>query len=366
MKPFQLLIKPVSFDCNLKCQYCFYLRVEDEYPLVKHPRMSDQVLETMVSKYLQYRFPESIFGFQGGEPTLAGLEFFKKLISYQQQYGEPGQVVGNALQTNGVLINHDWAKFLHTYRFLVGLSLDGPKNVHDRYRRTIGGKSVWDKIMNAAEIFKQNDVKFNILCVVSKANVNRVKEVYNFFLKHDFHYMQFIPALEVDEEGKRAPFSINAKQYGKFLCSLFDIWKKNPRNASIRYFDSILAHLLGYPKGSCVFEKKCGDYLLIEHNGDVYPCDFFVKQKWKLGNLMEDDFSSLKQKRDNTFGQLKLNLAKSCQKCKWMDFCYGGCIKDRQFLDNPHPDRSYFCESYRMLFNHSIHWFKEQAEQMHR
>lgn len=366
MKPFQLLIKPVSYDCNLRCEYCFYLRIGDElYQDITRPRMSEEVLEAMISQLLSYRFPESIFGWQGGEPTLAGLDFFMKVVSLQQKYGESGQVVGNAFQTNGVLIDENWAKFLYKYRFLVGLSLDGPKQIHDRYRHSIGGKSVWKKVMRAAELFQRYNVQFNILCVISRANVNRVEEVYKFFLKQGFNHMQFIPALESDEKGNKAPFSVNPNQYGTFLCRLFDIWKQNPNRASVRMFDAVLSYYLGYPKGECTFEKKCAEYLLVEHNGDVYPCDFFVQDKYKLGNLLETPLSELKQRRASSFEKRKVTLSEDCKNCKWLELCFGGCIKDRIFQANPHPEKTYFCDAYKQFFDHAANWFQSQARQIH-
>ncbi|MFX1316566.1 MAG: anaerobic sulfatase maturase [Promethearchaeota archaeon] len=361
MKPFQLLIKPVSFDCNLRCKYCFYLRVADEYPEIKHPRMNYDVLEQIIAQFLQFRFNESIFGWQGGEPTLAGIEFFKKVALLQQKYGNSGQIIGNAFQTNGILITDEWGKFFYKYNFLVGLSLDGPKDIHDRYRRNIGNKSVWQQVMSAAECLKENKVEFNILCVVSKANVNRVKQVYKFFIDNEFFYLQFIPALESDKQGKKASFSINAIQYGKFLCQLFDEWKINPNQTSIRTFDGMLAYFQGYPKGICTLEKECADYLLIEWNGDVYPCDFFVRQEYKLGNLIEENLSYLKSRRDILFKKYKVKLSEDCVNCKWLELCYGGCIKDRIFPDNPHPEKSYFCVAYKKFFEYSNKWFLEHS-----
>jgi uncharacterized protein len=341
------------------------LRIGDEvYDEVSRPKMSEKVLESMISQYLSYRFSESIFGWQGGEPTLAGLDFFKKAVSLQQEYGESGQVVGNALQTNGILIDEEWAKFLHQYRFLVGLSLDGPKGVHDRYRRTRGGKSVWKKVMRAAELFQRYNVQFNILCVVSRANVNRIEEVYNFFLDHNFNHIQFIPALETDEKGNKATFSINPNQYGKFLCSLFDLWKRNPNQASIRFFDAILSYYLGYPKGECTLEKDCAEYLLVEHNGDVYPCDFFVQEKYKVGNILQTSLANLKQKRARSFEKRKHTLSENCKTCNWLELCYGGCIKDRVFEANSHPEKTYFCDAYKHFFDHAAHWFQAQAKQI--
>ena len=362
MIPFQLLIKPVSYRCNLRCSYCFYLRVKDVYPNVEIPKMNDTILEAMISQYLGYQFEESIFGWQGGEPTLAGLNFFKNVVALQQKYGKPGQIVGNALQTNGLLIDEEWCQFLIKYKFLVGLSLDGPKSVHDKYRKSIGGKSVWKKVMNAAFLMRKYSVEFNILCVISKANINRVKELYQFFIDNGFYYLQFIPALEVDAFGKIASFSINSIQYGKFLCELFDLWKNNPHEVSIRLFDCLIAKKMGYPGGLCALNKNCADYLLIEWNGDVYPCDFFARDTYKVGNLIENDLAALLQKRNKIFGVIKSSLAKECLECNWLTSCYGGCVKDRIFVDNPHPEKTYYCEGLKMFFKHSNEWFSKYAQ----
>ncbi|MFX0058052.1 MAG: anaerobic sulfatase maturase [Candidatus Heimdallarchaeota archaeon] len=362
MKPFQLLIKPVSFDCNLRCTYCFYLRVENLYTTSKHPRMSYDTLERIISEFLGFRFKESIFGWQGGEPTLAGLNFFNKVVNFQQKYGESGQIIGNAFQTNGILINDEWCEFFNKFKFLVGLSLDGPKAIHDRYRKSKGEKSVWQKVMNAADDLRRNNVEFNILCVISRSNVNRVREIYDFFIENGFYYLQFIPALEIDQSGKRASFSINSSQYGKFLCELFSLWCKDPDKASIRLFSSILAYHHGAPRGLCVLEENCADYLLVEWNGDVYPCDFFAQEEERLGNLGEISLSELKNKRDNNFGLRKQNLSKECLNCDWVNLCHGGCLKDKNFPDNPHPDRSFYCEGYKKFFEFSNNWFLQNSK----
>jgi uncharacterized protein len=209
---------------------------------------------------------------------------------------------------------------------------------------------------------RENDVEFNILCVVSRSNVNRVKELYNFFIENSFYYLQFIPALEVDKHDKRASFSINASQYGRFLCDLFDLWSKDPDKASIRIFNSVMAYHKGFPRGLCVLEENCADYLLIEWNGDVYPCDFFAQEEEKLGSLLKENLSVLKNKRDKKFGNRKHNLSKVCKDCDWVNLCYGGCIKDRIFTDNPHPDRSFFCESYKKFFKFSNEWFLNNSK----
>ncbi len=364
MEPFQLLIKPVSFDCNLRCKYCFYLRVADLYSDNAHPRIDYKVLERIISKFLQYRFNESVFNWQGGEPTLIGLNFYKKVVEFQQQYGMSGQVIGNALQTNGILLNDDWGKFFNEYQFLIGLSLDGPKQIHDRYRKSIGGKSIWEKVMKATEYLRKNNVEFNILCVISKANVNRVREVYNFFIDNGFHYLQFIPALEADEIGKKAFYCINASQYGKFLCDLYDEWINSNRQASIRTFDATLAGHSGYPKGYCALDEKCANYMVVEWNGDIYPCDFFVYEKYKLGNILHNNFTELIEKRNAIFAFQKEQLPQDCSECEWKKLCFGGCLKDGFFPDNPHPEKTYFCEGYTKFFSYTNKYFEEQANNL--
>ncbi len=357
MNEFQLLIKPSSYDCNLNCEYCFYKRVEKLYPEIKHPRMSDKTLEVLIKKYLGLRLQNSVFCWQGGEPTLMGLDFYKKVVQFQQKYGIGGQLVGNVLQTNGILIDEDWAKFLHDYKVFVGLSLDGPENIHDHYRRTINGKGTWKKVMKCVKILQDNKVEFNILCVLSKANVNHVKELYQFFSENDLNYLQFIPALECTNN-KMAPYSPTAEEYGKFLCEIFDLWKKNGvENVHFRTFEDIFSLYLGLSTNSCPFGKNCSDYLVIEWNGDVFPCDFFVKSDLKLGNIINDDFSNILKNRPAIFSNRKKKLGNECLNCHWKNICHGGCLKDRDFCENTDNNRSYYCKVYKLFFTYSYEWF---------
>ncbi len=364
MKPFQLLIKPVSSACNLRCKYCFYLKTASLYPSSTRSLMSDATLERVISQYLQFGFKESIFCWQGGEPTLAGLNFYKNVVELQKKCGTSGQVVGNALQTNGVLIDDEWSQFLSNYKFLVGLSLDGPKSVHDRFRKTAGGKSVWDKVMAAAASFKRHGVEYNILCVVSKANINSAKKIYDFFIDNGFHDLQFVPALEFDERNQLASYCVTPAQYGRFLCELWETWSVNPSLASIRTFNAVLSHYMGLPSLECTYDKCCADYLLIEWNGNVYPCDFFVQREWLLGNTNSDTFSDLRLKRDNGFAMLKQTLSSECAQCKWMELCHGGCVKDRLPLPGFDRNKTYFCESYKSFFNFSNEWFLDYCKKL--
>jgi uncharacterized protein len=359
VNPFQLLVKPVSADCNAACDYCFYLRVARHYPEPSHC-MDDETLREMVSQFMSYGFPEAVFTWQGGEPTLAGLDFFQRVVEYEKKFGHPGQRVGNAFMTNGILVDEDWARFFAQYSFLVGLSLDGPEEVHNKYRKDRGGKGTFDRVMAAAELMRRHRVAFNILCVVSKANVDRAREVYKFYRDNNFQFLQFIPALEADPDtGQPAPFTMTAKEYGQFLCQLFDAWVEDGfPEVSIRDFDALLEIHLGQEGQGCLYGRSCGEYLLIEHNGDIYPCDFFVRPGWKLGNIFEENPLHLyMQKREKLFAKRKRDILKSCRECEWLEYCHGGCLKDREFPPNPHPKKTFLCPAHIMFLEHAKEQF---------
>ncbi|MFO7897917.1 MAG: anaerobic sulfatase maturase [Planctomycetota bacterium] len=348
MRTFQLLIKPVGDRCNLRCKYCFYCGTEDLFEgeldagRRAAPTMPDDVLEPMVREFLAYRMPQSIFCWQGGEPTLAGLEFFRRVVELQMKHGARGQVVGNAFQTNGVRIDRDWARFLAEYHFLVGLSVDGPREVHEAMR----GRS-FDAVMRAAQLFRQFGVEFNILTVVSQANVRRGAEVYRWFIDRGYDNLQFIPCREVREDGTLTPESITGEQFGAFLVAVFDEWwKDGVSRISERNIDSALAyHLQGEPT-MCTYQARCSDYLLIERGGEVFPCDFFGRPEWLLGYLGDRPMHELVEDvRDERFGKLKGGAAAECRDCEWWPMCHGGCPRDRRA-----DGKSHYCEGYRMFF----------------
>ena len=353
MKRFQLLVKPVSADCNSRCAYCFYRRTEALYPEPARHRMSAELLEQMVREFLELRQPETIFSWQGGEPTLAGLDFFEQVVRLEQAYGRPGQAVGNALQTNGTRLDQDWAGFLAEYRFLVGLSLDGPEEIHNTYRRNAFGQGSFEQVMAAVELLRRAGVAFNILAVVSKANVDRPAEVYRFFRQSGFQYLQFVPCLERDPSGlSLAPFSITPEAYGRFLCELWDLWlREGFPEVSIRDFDSYLQRRLQGKASLCTYQSSCGHYLVVEHNGDVYPCDFYVRPEWKLGRLGERplrDFFQLPLAR--SFARAKSPRDPECGRCSWRGHCHAGCQKDRLDAQGASAGRSRFCPAYQAFF----------------
>jgi len=354
----------------LACEYCFYRETTPVlYPEQKRHRMTVETMDHVVSDLLSYRFPETVFCWQGGEPTLMGLDFYKATVESQMKHGKSGQSVGNAFQTNGILVNEDWARFFADYKFVVGLSLDGPREVHDRFRRTVGGEGTFDRVMSAAELLRKHDVAFNILCVVNSFNQDRAREVYRFFRAHNFDYIQFIPCLETDPQtGEVLPFSATPEGLACFFKEAFDEYKRDGfPEVSERNFDALLnIHLAGNPN-MCTFGKRCGEYLVVEHNGDVYPCDFFVEDRWKLGNVREkklaDFFAHPLMK---SFARAKSQRPAECEKCEWLEWCYGGCLKDRLPYRASGTGKTWFCKAYRELFSSTCpdmeKWVKEYRE----
>jgi len=353
-RPFQLLIKPVGPRCNLACRYCFYsgdAEPDRSLPAV----MPDDVLETMIREFLSLRLPQSVLCWQGGEPTLAGLDFFRRAVELEKEHGADGQVVSNALQTNGQAIDDDWARFLAQYRFLVGLSIDGPAEVHDAQRVDAGGRGSHDKAMRAAELFRRHGVEFNILTVVHAGNQDKAREIFRWQLDQGWRHLQYIPCVETDSGGSALPCSSTPEGYGRFLCDLWEAYKDSGRrDVGIRTFDSWLAQKVRGESTLCTFGEHCGDYLLIKPDGGIFPCDFFFDPRWRLGNVMTDDlYRAFSEVRQRTFGALKTQVDAECTACPHLALCHGGCPKDR-LAAGPRDGtgRSVLCDAYRMFFGH--------------
>lgn len=351
-----LLIKPASAVCNLDCAYCFYLdRDADPYKALPARRMTLDTLERLVDTYLFYSYPASTFAFQGGEPTLAGLDFFHQLVALQQRYGRNGQQVSNALQTNGTLLDRDWCELFRTYQWLVGLSLDGPEEANDRYRFNKEGRGTWKRVVEKVELLARERVEFNILCVLSQANVDRPKELYRFFRGLGVENLQFIPLAEFDGEGNPLPFTITPQQYGRFLCEVFDLWWPERRRVRVRFFDNIAEALAGHKPGNCTMHETCDSYVVVEYNGDIYPCDFFVEGGWKLGNIMLDSWAEISRRsRRYSFAAKKTLPHAECQVCEYQSICHGGCPKLRHGRNRRFEDLDYFCQAYKMIFARSV------------
>jgi uncharacterized protein len=367
MQPFTLLIKPSGSDCNVDCKYCFYKCRSPEVGRGRQ-RMSEEVLERLIKDYMELRFPLAGFAWQGGEPTLMGLDFYKKAVELQKKYGISGQEVGNSLQTNAILLNESWCRFLHENKFLVGISIDGPKEFHDYYRLDHSGAGTFDRVMRAIENCKQYNVEYNTLTLLNARNADHPDEVFDFLVGLGVKFVQFIPCVEVEPAtGEIADFSVTPKQYGDFLCRLFDRWYEyGPRKLSIRDFDSVLAYYVTGRHSICTFDRQCSQYIVIEHTGDAFCCDFFVEPKWRLGNIFETPIEKLAvSSKKRAFARTKKNLCNKCIVCRHLAVCRGGCMKDRAPFDKENYGReSYFCEAYKQFFDYTIPRFLQIAAEI--
>ncbi len=356
MRPFSLLIKPASADCNLNCTYCFYLEKSKLYPQTKRHRMSDAVLEKMISTYMATSQPVYYFGWQGGEPTLMGLEFFQKAVDFQRKHGRSGSIVSNGLQTNATLIDDGLARLFSRYKFLVGVSIDGPSVLHDRYRRNIRGRGTHAEVLQGIECLKRHQVEFNALVLVSSANMQRAKEVYHYLCNLGIYHHQYIPCVEFDRDGRSLPYALSGTQWGRFLCEIFDEWiQKDFRKVSIRNFDSILNHMVEYRYTVCHQAGNCNQYFVVEYNGDVYPCDFFVERRKRLGNIMTQSWEALNRSPLYlSFGMLKADWNQRCTGCEYLRYCAGDCIKHRFNGDRNPRTMSRLCEGWQIFYRHAL------------
>ena len=357
------MAKPRGAICNLDCDYCFYLRKEELYKGSSF-RMSDETLENYTRQYIAaQRVSEVNFGWQGGEPTLMGVNFFRRAVAYQKKYTRSGMNIDNALQTNGTLLDDEWCKFFAENRFLIGISLDGPREAHDFYRRDKGGAPTFDRVLRGIRLLKKHHVDFNILTCVSAANVEQPLEVYH-ILRDEIgaKYIQFIPIVEREnatgfQEGTAlTPRSITGEQYGRFLISIFDEWvRRDVGKVFVQMFDTALGRWLGAPGGLCVFQETCGLALAMEHNGDVYSCDHFVEPSHRLGNLLEMPLTelvgSVQQKQ---FGiDKRESLPRYCRECPVLFACNGGCPKDRiDYTPDGEPGLNHLCSGFKTFFTH--------------
>lgn len=377
---FHVMTKPIGPLCNLDCKYCFYLEKEKLFPSNENFKMTDEVLETYIRQYIENQsVPEISFAWQGGEPTLLGVNFFRKVVAFQQKYAN-GKKIVNALQTNGTLLDDEWCVFLREHQFLVGLSIDGPAKLHDAYRVDKKGGASYQRVIRGLHLLKKHQVEFNTLTVVNKVNSQKPLEVYRFLRGIGSGFIQFIPLVErladaeatklgldlavpprVDEEGQvRLPvtdWSVEPKQYGEFLCTIFDEWVKNDVGRTyVQLFDVTLGNTMGQGGGLCIFSETCGSAMAMEHNGDVYSCDHYVYPRYKLGNILNNSLGEMVgSEAQHTFGEEKsTTLPKYCRECDVRHLCHGECPKHR-FIRTPDGENglNYFCRSYKRFFTHS-------------
>ena len=372
---FHVLAKPTGATCNLDCKYCYFLSKEMLYPGSRF-RMADELLEAYIKQMIEaQRIPEVTIAWQGGEPTLMGLDFFKRSIELEKKYQRPGTVIYNTIQTNGTLINEEWCKFFKENNFLLGLSIDGPKALHDFYRVDKGGHGTFDKVIRAARLLQQHEVDFNVLTTVNAQNAEHPLEVYRFFRDElKIKFIQFIPIVEranatgFQEGNTVTERSVTAKQWGHFLTTIFDEWvRRDVGEVFVQMFDAALASWYGAAPGLCIFSEKCGRALAMEHNGDLYCCDHYVEPKYKLGNILESNMADLvASDKQLKFGNDKLDtLPKYCIRCDVRFACHGECPKNR-FIETPdgEPGLNYLCEGYKSFFKHIDLPMKFMAQQL--
>ena len=370
---FHLMTKPRGAICNLDCKYCYFLSKENLYPNSDF-RMSETLLEEYTRQYIEaQRVPEVTFAWQGGEPTLMGLDFYKQAARYQQKYKKSGMRIFNALQTNAVTLDDEWCEFFAKNDFLIGVSLDGPQHLHDEYRVDKGGAPTFSKVMRGIEFLKKHGVEFNILTTVHAANAKYPLEIYRFFRDEvKTQFIQFIPIVERDndtgyQEGNTVTNrSVTAKQYGDFLNTIFDEWVRHDvGKIYVQIFDVALAAWTGNNPGLCIFEETCGKALALEHNGDVYSCDHYVEPDYNLGNIIDIPLTEIViSENQQAFGLAKRDtLPQYCLDCDVRFVCNGGCPKNR-FIETPDGEvgLNYLCEGYKSFFTH----IKEPMEFMAR
>ena len=364
--PFHLLAKPTGAACNLACKYCYYSSKSELYPNSNF-RMSDEILESYIRQYIDSQpGPVVEFAWQGGEPTLMGLDFYRRAVALTEQYKKPGMRIRHTIQTNGTRLDDEWCAFFKAHNFLVGISIDGPRELHDAYRVNKGGKGTFNRVMQGLEMLKFYDVDFNILCSVHAANGDYPLDVYRFFRDElNAKYIQFIPIVERIRE-QVTDRSVKAVQYGEFLTAVFGEWFMQqddiPKgddmgHVSVQIIDVALGALAEQPDGLCVFSPTCGNALAIEHNGDVFSCDHFVdKAHWHyLGDINRMTLTAMAASDEQRkFGRNKLyTLPQYCLDCDVRFICHGGCPKNR-FINTPSGDAglNYLCDGYKMFFGH--------------
>jgi uncharacterized protein len=357
-RPLYLLIKPASGLCNLRCRYCFYLDAHAHSRSV----MSLEALEVIVRKACEAAGRHLTIAFQGGEPTLAGLPFFRRLMELQKQYAPPGLTVNNALQTNGRLINDEWAAFFTEHQFLVGLSMDGPADIHDYNRIDLDSRGSHKDAMRAARLLAQHGAEFNILTVLHAGTAAHIGKVYGFFQRNNLPWMQFIPCISKPDD----PWNMTAEAYGDCLCRMFDVWYRDVKAKKfvyIRHFENLVGIMRGYPPEQCSMIGVCAPQTVIESDGTVYPCDFYVRENLCIGNLLTDSFEEIEEKRAKLgFVEDSQQVSPACKSCEWGALCRGGCRRDRdpdgagtQVLHNK------YCKAYKRFFAYAYERLAELA-----
>jgi len=370
-RPLYVMVKSVGSVCNLSCDYCYYLEKSKLYKEAKNHVMSEELLDKFIEEYIQSQtMPQVMFTWHGGEPLMRPISFYKKAIDLQKKYAQ-GRTIDNCIQTNGTLLTDEWCRFFKENNFLVGVSIDGPQEFHDEYRKNKQGQPSFAKVMKGIELLKKHGVEYNAMAVVNDFNADYPLDFYHFFKEIDCHYIQFTPIVErlsnradglslsspvQQEKVDLAEFSISPEQWGNFLCAIFDEWvREDVGNYYIQLFDSTLANWIGEQPGVCTMAKNCGHAGVMEYNGDVYSCDHFVFPEYKLGNLYTNTLVEMMYSDKQTqFGEAKSKtLPSQCKECEFLFACNGECPKNRfAFTSTGEPGLNYLCKGYHQFFKH--------------
>lgn len=366
MPPISLLLKPASGLCNMHCDYCFYCDEAGKRQQASYGLMSEKTLKNVIRKTILKAEGSCTIAFQGGEPTLCGLDFFQKVPEYVRQYNRHGIRVDLALQTNGYGITEEWCRFFAENHFLIGVSVDGLQWIHDKYRHGKDGSPTWERVMHTIQLFEKYHVEYNILTVVHREIAENIRVIYKEYRRQGWNYLQFITCLDpLGEERGHQAYSLLPECYGKFLIDLFDLWYQDFRRGDapyIRQFENYVGILLGYAPESCEQRGVCGLQYVVEADGSVYPCDFYALDEWKLGNFNENSLADTDRKREELgFLARSQNHPQSCRDCRWFPLCRGGCYRSR--LDAPEEPAglNYFCRGYQMFFEHCCGRLEEAA-----
>ncbi len=369
-REFQIFAKPAGPRCNLDCVYCYYIKKNRLYPKGHSFRMPEDILEEYIKQHLRTSTDLEVrFSWHGGEPTILGLDYFSRIVELQRKYKTPKQHILNGIQTNGILLNEEWCRFFAAEDFSVGLSLDGPQELHDSFRLTKDGKPTHTEVMRGYNLLRKHHISLDILCVVNAKNVQFPSQVYRFFKQIEAPYVSFLPVVElqIDADNGLSPSTITAEKWGDFLCTVFDEWiSQDIGKIKIQIFEEAARTAFGQDHSLCLFRPTCGDIPVIEHNGDFFSCDHFVDAADLLGNILETPLVELLENpKQRGFGLAKLNtLPRYCQECEVRPMCHGECPKNR-FLLTPDGEEglNYLCAGYKRFFNHCRPFISQVAAQ---
>ena len=367
LTPFSIMCKPVCGICNLDCSYCYYTSKPAElYPDVERFEMTDDVLESYTRQYLQAMPQQCQFMWQGGEPLLAGMDFFERAVALQAEHKLDGQQVTNGLQTNGTLVDEAWCEFFKANGFLIGVSIDGTPQWHDHFRKDHAGNPSFHRAWAGLELLQKHHVEFNVLVTLNSANIVHGGDIYRWFTNRGVQYLQFIPILERDAAGSPQPFSCTAEQYGRFLLDVYEVWRsRDVGRVSVRMFDSVMhTALFGLPS-TCCYSPKCANAYVLEFNGDLYACDHFVFKEWRIGNITERPLAELvTDPKLEEFAKLKTTLPSVCEDCEFLTFCHGGCPKHQWPIGTDAGRVNHYCEGLKLFFREALDDLKQLAHDL--